>query len=174
MVVHHFFGIVGGLAILNESQVGSAAMGNLYKVALLLTEITSPMFQVKSILKLIKKDDCFAAQVNEALFALTFVISRPALVWILLYNMICAGYHWVIIANSSIIYAVGLVWSYTILCIIRLKVVKCKPGAFERIRDSKLLSGAIVAWATFVLPYIVGSERNWAFIHLRYGNFVLI
>lgn len=132
------------------------------------------MFQVKSILKLIKKDDSLAAQVNEALFAVTFIITRPVLVWVLLYNMICAGYHWVIIANSSIIYAVGLVWSYTILCIIRLKIMKVKPGTFEKVRDYKLFSGAVLAWATLVLPNIVGSERNWAFIHLRYGNFTFI
>jgi hypothetical protein len=174
MTAHHLFGIVGGLSILSESEAASAGISNFHLVALMTTEITSPMWQLKNLFKYLGKDSTKAAKINEAVFGLTFITIRPFFCWILWYNMMVARFNWVIIFNSMAVYVLGVVWSYTIVCILRIKVLKIPPGRFEKIRDSPFLAGIILTILTAVLPFAVGQQRDWKFIHLRIAGFAVI
>ena len=113
-------------------------------------------------------------RINDVVFSLTFIVLRPVLLWFLWYNMIVRQFNVVVMANGLAVYLLGLVWSYTIICIIRVKILKFPAGRFESLRTRPLLALALLVLISLVLPYIVGRLTGWSYVHIKVKDFILI
>ncbi|OMJ74026.1 hypothetical protein SteCoe_27143 [Stentor coeruleus] len=169
MVLHHICGIVGGIALFFDKNAGSAVI-----LAILLTENTSPFYQMKHVLKILGKSETKFAKVNDAVFALLFVTIRPWISWFLAYNMLASELNFIVKINTILMYSVGVAWSYSIICMIKNRLWSKEKGMLEKIGEYKFLSGCVLAFIAIGLPYIVREHYQAGFLHIRYRGFTFI
>lgn len=140
----------------------------------MVAEATSPCWQVKNILKYFGKEKSLLGQVNDLVFCVSFVLLRPVLLWFLWYNMVVRQFNVIIMANGLAVYVLGLVWSYTIICIIRVKILKFPVSSFENLRTKPFVSFGLIVLISLALPWAVGWRSNWSYIHIKVQDFTLI
>jgi hypothetical protein len=171
MGAHHVCGIVGGFVVLNEVTGGSLMIGNRYTATILFTENTSPLYQMKNVLRLYGMGDSIYCQICEILFGVLFLMIRPVVGWFLVYNIWICQFHFVLLCMSIVVYCLGIVWSYVILVIAKKKALKMEKGRLEMIQKNKVACVAFLVFISVVLPKVVATALGNQFIRVSIGGF---
>lgn len=175
MKIHHICGGIGGLALLLDPYAGSAAMGNSYTAVILITENTSPLFQIKHLLMFYKKTETKVYLVNGLCFCGMFLLCRPVLAWVIMFNFWAGQFSWIVKFNAVAVYCLGLYWSYEILCLLKKKFAgKKEYGKLDRLKDKKIGWAFFLAFVAVVVPNFMIHFLEVKDVHLSLGQFRLV
>lgn len=129
---------------------------------------------MKHVFKILGKSDTKLAKVNDIVFAFLFVVIRPWITWFLAYNILASELNFIVKINTILVYSVGVVWSYAIICMVKTKFLSKEKGTLEKIGEYKILSGCALAFIAIGLPYIIREHYQAGFLNIRFRGFTFI
>jgi hypothetical protein len=139
----------------------------------IVTELSNPFMQIRSILKARKEDNTWLYKKIEEAFAMVFIFNRLIVGTFVNYNMWASKISIGIKLAVSAIYYVGVYWVFAIMSLIA-KMIALFLRLVGWIRRNTVIFLVLTFIWSFAFPYIATQVMEASYKNIRVANFIIV